>query len=231
MTEQSILSVWESCRNSSNLYKAVVLASLTTKNHDLSTVSEWSIEKRDAALFELRQKFFGNQFTGVSNCPSCNEQVEWEFSMNDLSLSKSTALPNNIQLAVEISGTNFLFRLPNSNDLLTDNQTEIIKNCCLSNSDKNGEFSSEFIEVILRAFEKKCMASNISYNLQCTECSEEWQALFDIPFYLWKEIDHWAKQFLNQVYLLAKHLGWSENEIISMSAERRNYYLQLYYSE
>jgi len=45
--------------------------------------------------------------------------------------------------------------------------------------------------------------------------------------YLWNEIDAWAYRTLQEVHTLAKAYGWSEEEILRLSAWRRHFYISL----
>jgi hypothetical protein len=52
-------------------------------------------------------------------------------------------------------------------------------------------------------------------------------APFDIVSHLWTELDAWARRMLREVHALAATYGWSEAEILRMSATRRRAYLDL----
>jgi hypothetical protein len=51
--------------------------------------------------------------------------------------------------------------------------------------------------------------------------------LFDVVSYFWGEIEDWAMRLFRDVHSLAAAYGWSEREIIGMSARRRRLYLEL----
>jgi hypothetical protein len=51
--------------------------------------------------------------------------------------------------------------------------------------------------------------------------------LFDIVSFLWREIASAAQRLLQEVHLLASVYSWHEANILSMSPQRRNAYLQL----
>ncbi len=44
---------------------------------------------------------------------------------------------------------------------------------------------------------------------------------------LWREIHAWAKRQLDEVHTLASAYGWSEADILAMSASRRRRYVSL----
>ena len=63
-------------------------------------------------------------------------------------------------------------------------------------------------------------------DLQCAACGHEWQETFDILSFFWSELSRYAKRLLQEVHTLAWAYGWSESEILAMSAARRRVYLE-----
>ncbi|ASQ92744.1 hypothetical protein [Streptomyces sp. 11-1-2] len=70
-------------------------------------------------------------------------------------------------------------------------------------------------------------AADVTLNVACPECGEATRAELDIASYLWAELDHWARDLLLDVHLLATAYGWSEPQILALSPLRRRYYLEL----
>lgn len=231
MQPKQILDIWDTCISKDQLFKGATLATLAFPQSEFSTIMEWSIDKRDTVLFHIRRALFGNQFTNIAHCPQCSQKLEWEFSYQQLQIPSILDIKDNVEIPLNITGTKMLVRLPTSIDVKLNNENEILNNCILNHSDLKDKINAnklpDFNTKINDAFAANCHASNISYQLQCVDCSHNWQGIFDILSYLWKEIDQWAKGFLQQISLLAKNYGWSELEIINMSQNRRNHYLQL----
>jgi len=69
--------------------------------------------------------------------------------------------------------------------------------------------------------------AEILLEVSCPACSYVSPAPFDIVPHLWAELDAWAKRMLREVHSLAVVYGWSEAEILRMSAARRRIYLDL----
>ncbi|MEJ2003731.1 MAG: hypothetical protein P8X57_01935, partial [Cyclobacteriaceae bacterium] len=61
----------------------------------------------------------------------------------------------------------------------------------------------------------------------CPECGHQWSLHFSVLEFLWTELDQWARRFLNDTGILARHYGWSERELMQMNPVRRSYYLNL----
>lgn len=232
MNNSSILNIWDSCVDKNQAFKGVALASLALNEKNHSNISDWSIEKRDVALFHVRKTLFGNKFSNIAHCPQCNQTVEWDLYLQQMGIPNLIDIPDNLEIPIKIADYNLMVRLPNSNDLFSNNKDKIIENCILNFKEYNEQLIDQKIPDILvnqisSKYDEICKASNITYHLNCVECEHKWQVIFDIVAYLWKEIDQWAKSFLGQIYMLAKTFGWSETDIINMSDNRRNYYLNL----
>jgi hypothetical protein len=68
---------------------------------------------------------------------------------------------------------------------------------------------------------------NIQLDLRCPGCEGSWLAPFEAITYVWTEIEHWGARTLQTVSRLAATYGWSELDILSMSAWRRQRYLEM----
>jgi hypothetical protein len=62
--------------------------------------------------------------------------------------------------------------------------------------------------------------------LVCGRCDHRWQLLLDVASFLWNEVSSLAERLLFDVQALARAYGWSEAEILGMSAIRREFYLE-----
>jgi hypothetical protein len=61
----------------------------------------------------------------------------------------------------------------------------------------------------------------------CPGCNYQWQSLFDITAFFWQEIAAFVKRLLREVHTLAKAYGWREADILAMSHQRRQFYLEM----
>ncbi|WP_194912914.1 hypothetical protein [Catenulispora rubra] len=69
-------------------------------------------------------------------------------------------------------------------------------------------------------------AADVRLAMQCPECSQKISAELDISEYLWRELDVWARAILSDIHLLASCYGWSEDQILALSPQRRRYYVE-----
>jgi hypothetical protein len=212
--------------------------------------SQMSIGQRDAFLLTLREHLFGSQLTGVAKCPQCRERLELTFLVADIRAplpddgDAAAVLAQASQvLSLTADGYQVRFRLPNSADLLTVIPTEdaatarqsLLRRCVLS-VERDGmdvmapalaDLPESLTQALVAQMEQADPQGNVQLALDCPACGHRWLQTFDILTYLWSEIEDWARRTVREVHLLASAYGWSEREILGMSARRRQAYLEM----
>jgi hypothetical protein len=63
--------------------------------------------------------------------------------------------------------------------------------------------------------------------LACGACEHRWTAPLDVADLVWRRVDARARSLVADVAALAAAFGWTEGEILGLSAERRRVYLDL----
>jgi hypothetical protein len=89
------------------------------------------------------------------------------------------------------------------------------------------EMPAEIIDLAIKRMGEADPQADVAVDLTCPCCQHQWQRNFDIVSYLWTELRGWAEQLLREVHLLASAYGWSESEILQLSAARRRRYLEM----
>lgn len=88
------------------------------------------------------------------------------------------------------------------------------------------EAAWEALEAALADAVRECdPQAEVELALTCPSCGMQWNALFDIVNFLWREVDAWASCMLHEVHILASTYGWSERDILALSPWRRRHYL------
>ncbi|TME11275.1 MAG: phage baseplate protein [Chloroflexi bacterium] len=141
---------------------------------------------------------------------------------------------------VRVDGYEVYIRLPNSLDLAAianDNDVgsarKRLVQCCIAQSYHDGlPLSAEslpetVIEVVTAQMVERDPLAEIQLDLTCPACDHHWNAMFDIATFLWREISTEAKRLLREVHILAQAYGWREADILSMSAARRQLYMEM----
>jgi hypothetical protein len=128
------------------------------------------------------------------------------------------------------------FRLPDSRDLqalegLDDGvraREEILKRCVLEVEDPAGRgWTPALAAPVAAAMEEADPRASVQLATTCPDCGHGWETTFDILSWFWDEIDAWGRHMLGEVHVLARAYGWTERDILGMSAWRREYYLRL----
>jgi hypothetical protein len=236
---EQLLRLWEDGLHQSLLEKTVRLLATSCDTKDVSLVSRISIGERDARLLQLREWMFGRQLKNMSACPVCGQLTEWETKTTDLRLQQWPQELAERKYSLDIKEYTVVFRLPHSGDMakaIADkeyrNNDRIFRDCILEVRCNEQETAKELIpDDICTAVEKRMSEedpqADIQMKISCPSCSHEWETRFDIMSYLWTEINNWARRILRDIYLLARTFHWSEKDILSMTAQRRQLYLQM----
>ena len=238
LTADDMLNVWEQGLNQSLLQRALILLVVAFPEMQPDTAANLSIGQRDQCLLQLREGLFGTQLLNTALCPECAEQIEWENSIADfIDISAGDNMTVN-EFDTSMDDYSLHFRLPNSLDIAAvvnnedaeKTQQQLLSRCLLKveHSGVNctaDQLPSPVIQKLGQLIETLDPLAEIRINLNCPECSHNWNVLFDIASFLWLEINDWAERTLQVVHKLATAYGWSEAVILNLSPVRRQLYL------
>jgi hypothetical protein len=232
-----IVRMWEVGRDQQPIDRAISLLSIAGAGSSREELAALSISCRDAQLFELRKKTFGDTLNAFSECPQCAGRLEIRFKTTAINLSGGGS-PGILEM--QSNGTTVRFRLPTSIDLAEalsvgsiDQAREALFARCVVEARKGSdmvganELPQEVREEINRRMATADPAAEVLLNMQCPFCAHSWQAFFDIASFFWTEISAQARRLLREVDALARTYGWGEAEILGLSATRRQAYLEL----
>jgi hypothetical protein len=225
--------------------QALMLLEAASPGASWEDLAKLSVGRRDARLLALREVLFGSRLTGLTSCPRCRQQLEIGIQSTDIQVDGDQT--DRELLNVTSGGYVARFRLPNSEDLSAvaghdDRQpdeaatirklllrcmVELRRNGRRQKLDPSRELPPALIEAIAAEMEKADPQANVQIPLDCADCGNRWLSAFDIVSFLWSEIDNWAKRLLREVCALASAFGWRESDILAMSAQRRQLYLQM----
>lgn len=239
LTNAEILDVWERGYQALPSQRAMLLLIAACPEKEPSELAADSIGRRDSRLLELRGMMFGHQIASLTKCRQCGESVELSFSVDDFSLpslaAESDSAPRIAEQDYEVR-----FRLPNSLDQLaivgsSDTETAqqlLIERCVLSATRAEQPVSpADLPPTVVTCMTEKMAEldplASIFLAVTCANCSNSWQALFDICDFFWRELSYYAQRLLGEVHQLASAYGWSEAEILSLGATRRRLYLEM----
>ena len=229
-----ILRMWEAGGDQQPIERALTLLAAACPETSREQLAALSISRRDSQLLELRKRTFGDTLNAFSECPQCAGQLEVRFAAAAIKAA-SDDRPDILEM--KSHGIMVRFRLPNSVDLVeaisvgdVDHGREMLLCRCIIETRRGDEIVAanelppKVSEEITRRMAASDPAAEVLLNLQCPLCSHSWQALFDIAAFFWREISVHARRLLREVDALARTYGWTEAEILGLSATRRQAY-------
>jgi hypothetical protein len=205
-----LAEAWEHGQSQHPLHRALTLLRVAEPELSLDDLAVLSIGERDRRLVALRRRLFGPRFEAVASCPGCSEKLDLDFTSDQLPSEPPR------------QGV----RLPNTADLLAvANDPPERRAAALLAICSGTELSPEEAAETERRMAEGDPMANVELRLVCPSCEHEWTALFDIASFLWTELNDWIVRLFNEVHTLARAYGWSEADILGMSARRRQVYL------
>lgn len=231
LSAATLLDVWERGRSQSLVGRGLLLLGAASPELAPEVLATLPLGRRDVRLFTLRRWTFGSGVEGVVDCPECGERLELAFDLDDLGVADPDGGGESPEgeLEVEVGGARVRFRLPHSLDLevlaeLDDPsraRTALLERCVV------GPLTPAVATAVAAAMEAADPHASILLSSSCPSCGHGWDTPFDILVWFWDEIEAWGRRLLREVHVLARAYGWSERDILGMSAWRRRHYLEL----
>ncbi len=233
----AVLAIWERAYGYGPVRKGLALLSLAVPEETPARLAEFPIGARDRALLKLRATLFGDELHSVVPCPRCSGRVEIRFSVGDISLAPVE--PSQSAILLEAEGRRWRLRQPCSADLVAverlsanHSRRQALLQRCLAPIGELEQGSTVLppdaeLQTAIENLEEADPQANIQLAVDCPECGHNWSSRFDIVSFLWAEIDAWARRLLAEIHVLASAYGWSEGDILGISAWRRQIYLEM----
>ena len=228
LTAQDLLSLWERGERRQPVDCTALLLSAAMPQDSVEELLGKPVGCRDAALLDIREMLFGAHFSGVTTCPGCGEQIELSFDVADVRRPAGSAGTQSIRIGDE----NIEFRTPTTADLLSiaalhdvESAREALLRCCIAEPRRT--LSPDAAALVIEEMARRDPQADVRLQVACPTCGNSWPEPFDIAAFLWIELATTARQLLSEVHLLASAYGWSEDEILRLSATRRAAYAEM----
>lgn len=230
------LEAWERALGQAELERPLtLLAAATDATRD--RVAQLPIGARNQQLLALRGGMFGNEMNAVATCPRCGETLELPLRVSDL---RAQAISDQPPRELRVNGYQILYRLPNTDDLVAAQTAQnanvaretllqrVVMNVTATNeSTAPTQLDAHAVETLTAQLELDDPLAVLRVHLVCPDCQHTWDSVFEIASFFWVELDAWAKRILREVHALASAYGWSESDILALSPQRRQMYLEL----
>jgi hypothetical protein len=229
LTQAEFIALWEVGRSLHPLDQAVLtLQAAYPEVKD--SIADWSIGRRNRALAQLRDAAFATPYRGWTSCRQCGEKLEFELDARGLANGAPAESPVT-DARVEVRGEQY--RLPTSRDLAdvskdadaTSAAQRLLQRCRVGGAAARSQWSEEEIDEIGAHMAEADPLAEIRLSFACPICRTAFEENIDLPAFLWAEMEARAKRMLNEVHLLASAYGWSQSEILGLSAARREFFV------
>lgn len=232
-----LIDAWESGVGRSLTERGLLLLALSAPGHEFSALAQWNVGARDTVLLSFRERLFGRDLSCLSECGGCGERLELEFSVNDVRASSAHV---GERYELEAFEHHIRFRLPDSTDLAAVEATtsveagaRLLLARCIESAARAAtgvdvaQLPGTVVDAVNARMHELDRQAEVTIEVSCPACQRVEEKPFDIVTHLWSELDAWARRVLQEVHALASCYGWSEREILSLSAPRRRAYLEL----
>jgi hypothetical protein len=239
LSSHDILHIWELGQGRHPVDRALLCLAAVCPEMTREELAVLSIGQRDAHLLTLREQTFGATLNGFAECPQCVERLEFTLAAADLRVAAESGQDQK-EFELVMEDLVLRFRLPDSVDLAAvatckDADTArclLVQRCVLQASHDgapvtHSDLPTEVMNRLAMRMAECDPQAEVLLELDCPGCSHHWQLLFDILSFFWAEISAQAKRLLREVHTLARAYGWREADILSMSATRRRWYLEM----
>lgn len=238
-TEQFVLRAWEEGQGVPALERGLLLLRLAQGEASVDFASE-SVGRRDSALIRLRCSLYGDHAPCFLECPACAAELESALDLRQLDIAPPS--DGHGPFSLKHDAWTLRFRLPTTVDLvaLSDaassaqfDPRQVLVGRILQSAESHGDgvafdrIPPEVLTLLEAELDRLDPVADLRLSQECPECAHVFEAPFDIGAFLWRELDVHARRVLQQVDILARNYGWTEPDILSLSARRRRTYLQL----
>ncbi len=240
LTAQDILAVWEAGQDQHPVDRALTVLEHGFPDLTRERSARLPLGQRDRLLLVLRAQVFGDVMTAAAGCPKCGEQLEIPIAVSEVSGQPAAVSGQPAAFSLRSGKYAVRFRLPDSRDQAaaavspdpTAAHRALLERCIISvRHGKQEVRPSRLPEATVTALagrmEELDPLAELTFDLTCPQCGNQWEEVLDPAGFFWAELAMEAQRLLSEVHTLAQAYGWREQDILALSARRRQQYLGL----
>ena len=225
MNPAEMLSFWETGSRLSPLDRGVL--AMQVAGAPASQAADLPLGERNRLLAQLYREHFGAALDGFTQCTQCGEMLEFHFDLEPVADAPPLQAGNPVVVG------QWKFRLPtsralaialNSGEEATARQRLLAH--CLAEPVLTPAWTEDEITAIEEHLAKADSLAEILLDFKCLECGAGFEEALDLGSFLWSEIENAAQQLLDDINLLASAYGWTEGDVLRLSAMRRDAYVR-----
>jgi hypothetical protein len=194
---------------------------------------------RDALLLNLYRSIRGPQLDALAECPQCESTLEIRLPIAEMVNGydeNSSQTPHLVETDLGTAVVRVI--CPSTADLIAAGaapsvqaaQAALLERCIESVRRPDGSeapLTADEIAQVGSELEVVDPLVDVRVEIGCAECGQAWAAFLDVPGLVWALVHGSARRVLREVDALASRYGWSERDILAMTARRRLAYLDL----
>jgi hypothetical protein len=225
LTAAGLLASWEQTRS----LPAVQRSAALLRAFGLS--DQESVGRQDAALLQAYAENFGPRLDGLARCPQCATDVELSIPIDELTAGLPPAQPIG---PLFVGGHTVHWRLPDDTDLaaaancpdLEHGALVLLARCVVQADRASAELPVPVREQLAERIAAADPYADMSVELVCPACGAQWDSPLGIGEFVSVQLQWRARRLLREVDELARAYGWNEEQILALSQERRDAYLE-----
>jgi hypothetical protein len=228
LTSATVLDLWEAGSSMTPTARAELLLQATGE----TDLAGWPVGRRDQALLE-RYCTGASARESLADCPACGAVLE--VTLDPLML---TGVRSCEQVSIELGDHTVTARPPTAGDLAAlpaGSDVEVLRRFlltrCVLTAEHGGqevgaaELPDDLVALLEDALDEADPAADIRFPLTCHDCGTSWTESLDPVVLAWTAVESAARMLATDVDTLARAYGWGEQEILGLSAFRRQLYL------
>lgn len=234
-SDAELLDVLDRGNGLSSPERAILLARAALQDIDAGILS---LGARNGLILGLRTELFGPTIEAYDTCRDCRQAATFEVSA--LALNQLGAQRGSGEIDVRVGDYEVVCRPPTGADLVNaaratglQSARDILLESTILRAHRGGEPVSatalphEVVSEVGRVVAEVDPLAELSLSVTCEACGGSWDAVLDIPDFVWQELRDWGRRVLWEVHVLASAYGWPEREILTVPPRRRQMYLDL----
>jgi hypothetical protein len=202
------------------------------------SIADLPLGEITASLLRARAAVFGEQIRGHVDCEECGQRLELTVLVGELLQPSALGVADagaGIAALREVNVSGIRCRLPSLRDLaavaserdMGRAARQMLTRLIEGSGDNIAALSEVAVREIEDALETADPNADLALEIHCDACGHLGVAQLDAGELLWEEIDVRARGLLAEVDMLARAYGWTESEILGLSAKRRASYLSM----
>ncbi len=227
LTAADVLRVWETGGALHPIDRALLLCACAAPELDRASLATLALGDRDALLLALHARTFGERIDATLECERCKAGLEVCVTAASLRVESSQ-----VETTHQLAGIELVLRKLDSRDLAAIVHVDdpvaarrmLVARAVVRATGALSEADEARIAEWLAELDPQ---ADLVFDLTCSECHHQFRAPFDIASFVWSEVSLEARRLLQEVAALAHAFKWSERDILAMSRQRRQRYLEL----